>query len=392
MLAEQTIRTKNIDRLPSVDSLATSPNCFEVDLGAIAHNTAEVRRVAGTDTRIFAAVKANAYGFGVSEVADVVLASGADALALVDIADGVKLRERGVRHPILIYAGSLATNSVVNAIDQYELMPTLVDWESSAQYSSLASRPFKAFIKVDVGQERNGIAPEQAVDLVKAVRRLPNIELEGIYTHLHVPAQGESEAYIEWQYRRFLDVLRGLDAESIQIPIQMAASSAVIRLTREMMLNAIDPGRVLYGLATPGRENVRLHLRPAFASLRTRLTQVKQFRRSEFLDQMPFKGEGVTRLGVVPFGQAHGMAALNCGQVLVNGHRVEILGAPNIEHTRLDLTSVPNAKIGDEVVIIGRQGDGEISPREVMSHQNIDQALTLALEIRDSVGRLYRKP
>jgi alanine racemase len=389
MLDELSIRARRVP-LPAMHDQVTSANYFEVDLGAIAHNTAEVRRVAGAGRQIFAAVKANAYGFGVGEVADVVLASGADALALVDVGEGVKLRQRGIRQPILIYSGSLATSQVIRAIDDYELTPTLVDWAGSVAYSSLASRPLKAFLKVDVGLERNGIAPESAVELIKAVRELSNLELEGIYTHFHVPAQLESTEYVEWQYHRFLEVLNGLHAEGIDIPVQMAASSAVLRATRDMMLSAIDPGHALYGLTAAGRERVRLDLRPAFGRLGTRLTQVKEFHRSEFADRLPFEAEGVTRIGVVPFGQSHGMVALNCGQVLVHGRRVRVLGSPHVEHTRLDLTSVPDASTGDAVVIIGRQGASEISPREIMSHHGIDRDSAVALEIRESVPRVYR--
>jgi alanine racemase len=374
----------------AIEHEATSANYFEVDLGAISHNTAEVRRLAGNATRIFAAVKANAYGFGVGEVADVVLASGADALALVDVSDGVKLRRRGIRQPILLYSGSLATHQVVNAIDEYELIPTLVDWNGAAAYSSLAYRPLKAFVKVDVGLERNGVAPEAALDLVKAIRKLPKIQIEGIYTHLHVPAQLESTEYIEWQYDRFLNLLLAMGADGIDIPVQMVASSGVIRMTRAMMLNAIDPGHSLYGLTASGRENVHLDLRPAFGNLGTRLTQVKEFRRSEFADRLPFEATGVTRIGVVPFGLAHGMGALNCGQVLVRGCRVQLLGPPHVEHTRVDLTAVPGARVGDEVVIIGRQGAGEIQLREVMAHKGIDRDMMVALEIRESVPRIYR--
>jgi len=373
-----------------IENDATSANYFEVDLGAIAHNTAQVRRLAGNETRIYAAVKANAYGFGVGEVADVVLASGADALALVEVADAVELRRRGIRQPMLLYSGSLATNHVIRACDEYGLMPTLVDWTGSAAYSSLASRPLKAFVKVDVGLERNGVASEAAVDLVKGIRKLPRIEIEGVYTHLHMPPELESSEYIDWQFQRFVNVLRALRADGINLPIQMAASSAVIRMTRDMMLNAIDPGHALYGLTAPGREQVQLELRPAFGKLGTHLTQVKEFRRAEFAGRLPFEAASVTRIGVVPFGQAHGMAALNCGQVLVHGRRVGILGTPHVEHTRLDLSAVPDAGVGDEVVIMGCQGAAEIQPREVMAHQRMDRDMRLALEVRESVPRIYR--
>jgi len=374
----------------TIEDDATSANYFEVDLGAIAHNSAEVRRLAGDQTRIFAAVKANAYGFGVGEVADVVLASGADALALVEVSDAVELRRRGIRQPILLYSGSLASRHVVRACDDYGLMPTLADWTGSAAYSSLASRPVKAFVKVDVGLERNGVAPEEAVEFIKRILRLPRIEIEGVYTHFHVPPELESSEYIDWQFQRLMSVLRALRAEGIDVPVQMAASSSVLRMTRYMMLNAIDPGHALYGLTAPGRDEVHLELRPAFGKLGTRLTQVKEFRRAEFAERLPFEAAGVTRIGVVPFGQAHGMAGLNCGRVLVHGRRVEILGSPHVEHTRLDLTAVPDASVGDEVVIIGCQGAAEIQPREVMVHQGMDRDMRLALEVRESVPRIYR--
>lgn len=374
----------------AIENGATSANYFEVDLGAIAHNTAQVRLAAGNATRIFAAVKANAYGFGVGPVADVVLASGADALALVEVADAVKLRGRGIRQPILLYSGSLPTIPVVRAIDDYGLMPTLSDLSGSTAYSSLASRPLKAFVKVDVGLERNGVAPEAAVELVKAIRKLPRIEVDGIYTHLHVPAQLDSTEYVDWQYGRFVTLLGALGAEGIDIPVQMAASSGVMRMTRDMLLNAIDPGHAFYGLTASGRERVHLDLRPAFGTLGTRLTQVKDFRRAEFADLLPFEAAGVRRIGVIPFGQAHGMAALSCGEVLVRGRRSRILGTPHVEHTRIDLTDVAEASVGDDVVIIGCQGTGEIRPREVMAHQGMDRDMTLALQVRESVPRIYR--
>jgi alanine racemase len=371
------------------ESHAARPNHLEVDLGAIQHNVAQVRAVAG-DARIFAAVKANAYGFGLEEVAEAILASGANALAMVDIPDAIRLRERGVDHPILIYAGNLVTKELVHAVEHYRVMPTLVDMDTSIGYSSFAVRPLEVFIKVDVGLERNGITADAAVDFVKSVRKLPRISIQGIYTHMHVPLhQAESESYIDWQYHRFMNVLEGLRENGIQIPIQMAASSSVIRSTTKMMLNAVDPGHLLYGLTPLGRENIRLNLRPAFSSLRTRLIQVKDVQRAEFVEQAPFRMDSVRRLGVIPFGRADGMVTVNSGVVLVHGQRAQILGAPSVEHTRIDLTNVPSAKAGDDVVIIGRQGGDEITLQQVMTHQKFDRDLAVALEVRESVPRTY---
>jgi alanine racemase len=94
---------------------------------------------------------------------------------------------------------------------------------------------------------------------------------------------------------------------------------------------------------------------------------------------------------VIPFGEAHGMVTLNSGHVLIHGRRVRILGAPHVEHTRLDLTDVPDAVVGDEVIVIGTQGNTEISRREVMSYQGMGREVALALQVRDSVARQYRR-
>lgn len=367
------------------------PNRFQVDTKAIAHNIAEIRRIAGPTTRIFAPVKANAYGFGLPEIADAAISAGADALALVEVSDALRIRQRGIRQPILIYAGNLLSRPIINAIEEFDLTPTLVDLEGLEAYSRSVSRPTKAFVKVDVGLERNGGYPRAAIEVIRAACRVQNIQIEGIYAHLHVPSSRESSLrYVKWQHRRFVKVIASLEADGIHIPIQMLASSSVILTTRNMMLNAVDPGHLIYGLLPPGQTALGLPLKPAFAALRTWLVQVKTpCERSEFMGDAPIDLQHVRRYGIVPFGSADGMSRLNCGEVLVHGRRVRILGAPSLEHTRVDLTEIPDARSGDDVVVIGGQGSAEISPAEVMAYQGMDRQTSLALEVRHSVAREY---
>ena len=373
------------------DEALGRPNCLEVDLGAIAHNTGLTRKMAGPDTRIFAALKANAYGFGLVEVARTVLAAGADALAMVDVEDAIELREHGIRAPILLYAGNLATNAFARAIEQYDLIPSVVDADAAMAYSSLVSRPIKTFVKVDVGLERNGTPAESTLDLIKVVCDLPHLKVEGVYTHMHMPAEGGTEDYMQWQYDRFIGALKRLRDEKIDVPVQMAASSSILRMTGGMMLNAIDPGHVLYGLTPPGTAKLAIPFQPAFRALKSRLVQVKEIRRTDFVEQAPFDIKGVHRMGVFPMGRADGIAALNCGQVLLHGRRARMLGRPSLEHSRVDLTAIPEAAAGDEVVIIGSQGQAELSLHEVMAHQGMERDLALALEVRSSVRRAYSR-
>jgi alanine racemase len=365
----------------------TRPNVCEVDLSAIASNTSVVRELLGPGVQFYAALKANAYGFGLMEVAGTVLGAGADALAMAELADASRLRDAGITSPILLYPGGFATAETADLMRRQNIFPTVLDLQSAQTYSGSVSAEMPVFVKVDVGLERLGVPAEKAVKFVQSVVELPNLTVRGIYTHMHLVDGARAEEYAAWQFRRFVHVIDELDRLGLPIPVRMASSSASVRMTSAMNLNAADPGHLIYGLvrAGPGR---RLDLRPALLSLRTKLIQVRELTRVEWFEEAPFDSEGVTRLGVIPMGRADGMTALNGGHVLVRGTRVPILAKPSLEHTRLDLSRVDDAKSGDEVVIIGRQGREEITTREVASFQAMPEA-GVALEVRPSVTRVY---
>jgi alanine racemase len=363
------------------------PNIFEISLDAVRANTATIRALIGQDVSLFAALKANAYGFGLAEVAGALLESGVDGLALAELSDAIELREAGVKVPILLYPGVLASAYVAQAIEEYALFPTLLDGETARIFAESVRRELKVFIKIDVGLERLGVRPEAAVEFIQHVHGLGNLSAHGIYTHLHVIESADSEEYANWQFKRFLAVLQALDRLGCHIPIRMAASSAVIRMTQAMNLNAADPGHLLYGLAPQG-PGMKVTVRPAFQSIKSRLIEVKTTSRPAWRRHAPFVVDKVTQLGIIPIGRADGMAALNCGYVLVHGQRARILTPPSLEHTRIDLSGITTAKVGDEVIVIGRQGRESITTSDVAAHQGIPE-IALALEVRPSVKRLY---
>jgi alanine racemase len=136
-------------------------------------------------------------------------------------------------------------------------------------------------------------------------------------------------------------------------------------------LNAVDPGRVLYGIVFPG-ETSPVPLRPTLRALASRVIALKELMpRERFAGLAPFPVTGPMRLGVIPVGLADGMAWLHAARVLVRGQAVPIVTGPNLEHTRIDLTGVPDARVGDEAVIIGRQGDAEITVAEVAKRHGL---------------------
>src|SRR5438094_768461 len=223
------------------------PTWFEIDLDAAVDNLRAIRRLVGPGRKIVAVVKADAYGFGSLEMGRAFAAHGADALGVADVADGVRLRDAGLTLPILMYPNALpeAADDAIGA----DLIPTLTVLDAACAYDDAAARrarPADVFVKVDVGLERLGVPADQAVKLVLAIRDLAGLRLAGLCTHLHVPT-GADPAYVEWQFGRFTAVLDALAAQGVDVPIRLAASSPLVLGFPSTYLNAVDPGRMLYG-------------------------------------------------------------------------------------------------------------------------------------------------
>jgi alanine racemase len=361
------------------------PTTLQIDLDAAAANVRVVRQLVGPARKIFAVVKADGYGHGAAELGAVFVAHGADALAVADLSEGVRLRQRGITAPVLVYPNSLP-DAAPDAL-AHRLTPTLVDLDAARAYAQAATGPCDIFVKIDVGLERLGVPAEQAVKTITAMLELPHLRLGGLCAHPH--AHGTDPAYIEWQLGRFTAVVDELQARGIAVPIRLFAASPFVLRFPQTYLNAVDPGRMLYGITFPG-ETPPVPLRPVFHALVTRVIALKELTlRERFAEQAPFPVLAPMRLGVIPMGLADGLAWLHAGRVLVRGRAAPILTGPNLEHTRIDLTSVPDARVGDEVVIIGRQGDEEITIAEVAKRHGLGLH-HVATTVGPRVTRVYR--
>ncbi len=361
------------------------PTTLQIDLDAAAANVRVVRQLVGPARKIFAVVKADGYGHGAAELGAVFVAHGADALAVADLGEGVRLRQRGITAPVLVYPNSLP-EAAPEAL-AHRLTPTLVDLDAAGAYAQAATEPCDIFVKIDVGLERLGVPAEQAVKTITAMLELPHLRLAGLCAHPH--AHGTDPAYIEWQLGRFTAVVDELQTRGIAVPIRLFAASPFVLRFPQTYLNAVDPGRMLYGITFPG-ETPPMPLRPVFEALVTRVIALKELTpRERFAEQAPFPVTAPMKLGVIPMGLADGLAWLHAGRVLVRGRAVPILTGPNLEHTRIDLTSVPDARVGDEVVIIGRQGDEEITIAEVAKRHGLGLH-HVATTVGPRVTRVYR--
>ncbi|HEY7434120.1 MAG TPA: alanine racemase [Methylomirabilota bacterium] len=361
------------------------PTWLEIDLDAAAANLRAVRSLVGPSRKIFAVVKADGYGFGAAEMGAVFARQGADYLAVADLTEGIRLRRRGIGTPILVYPNSLPGAAAETLA--HGLVPTLVDLEAARAYSEAATGPSEVFVKVDVGLERLGVPAEHAVKVIVAMLELRHLRLGGVCAHPHAEVGGDP-AYADWQLERFTGVVDELEARGVRVPVRLLASSPFVLRFPHTYLNAVDPGRMLYGITFPG-ETPPVPLRPALRALATRVIALKELApRERFAAQAPFPVTAPLRLGVIPMGSADGLRWLHAGRVLVRGRAVPLIGSPSLEHTRIDLTSAPDAAVGDEVVIIGRQGALEISPAEVASHHGLGLH-HVATTVGPRVARVY---
>jgi alanine racemase len=374
---------------PADATVRPRPNRLEVSSAAIRHNLSALRRSAGSGVKIFVALKGNACGFGLLPAARLCGSAGADGLAVVDLADAVAVRDSGVTAPILVYAGNLIDGETIRAARQFDLTLTVHDPCSAQAIERHADVPIRIFVEVNVGGERFGLEPDAVLAAVARLRAAPHVVIAGIYTHMHVPSGAGMERQIAWEFARFQSVLSALHAAGTDIPIQMAASSKLLLATLKMNLSAIDPGHLVFGLDPGGTRNVDLGLHRALHAFKSALVQVNTLHRSAQLEDAPFKIIPGMKVGVIPIGWSDGFRTLHCGQVLVRGRRVPVLGAPSAEHARLDLTGLSDVAVGDEVVVIGQQGDSSIDLAEVQRFQAGIRESAITRGISRAIPRVY---
>jgi alanine racemase len=363
---------------------------LDVDLAAIEHNARSLRRAVGAGVELYAALKCNAYGFGLVPVAHTLVRAGVDAVAVSRMQDAIELRSNDVTLPILLYAGAEVTPTFAQALEEYELTPTVLDQRSAEALSTHLTGDRGVFVKIDVGQRRLGSEPRAARSLIEAIGELPKLRVNGVYTHMAVPGDPEGASYVEREFALFEACLAELDAAGLAPPVRMAASSSVLRLSDRMNLSAVDPGRSYFGVAPSGPATEALQLRCALRALRTRLLQVK------VVDDDPRRPPplvpvtGGMLLGVIPLGTADGLDRASGAYALVRGRRAPLVEPISLEHCRLDLSDCPDAFVGDEVVLIGAQGAEAISVDDVASHRGFGNAAhQVAINVADSVPRRY---
>lgn len=334
------------------------PVLAEIDLTAVTENLTRVRELTGSGRKIIPAVKADAYGHGVVPVSRHLQALGVDGIATANVDDAVSARAAGISLPILIYGAQLPSGN--EALLDHGLTPTIYDRAGLDSVDALGrarGHPVAVHVKVDAGLGRLGVRLNEAAGFLAEALSRDGVALEGVYTH--IPFSSTDGA--DWSACRlaaFADMLGSVeDMHGIDIPIKQASASSLLSARVPDRLNTVAPGHLIFGLSplsdVPPAE---IGVRPALVSLRAKLIHVADRHTG---DDLAGGSAAAGRTGVILFGMDNGFRPAPAGKtahVLCRGVRCPVTSV-SAEYACIDLSALPDAVVGDDVTIIGNDGD-----------------------------------
>jgi alanine racemase len=360
------------------------PCWAEIDLDAIEHNVRLlVDRAAPAS--VYAVVKANAYGHGAIAVARAAVEAGARGLAVVCVDEGEELRRANVDAPVLVVGA--VQESEAEAIVELRLTPTVTSMPLAIALSHHASErgvTQSIHIELESGLNRNGLAARELIALAEAARSLPNLEIEGLYTHFAAAEEGD-QTFTRAQHHALVEISRRLS----WIPVRHCSASASLLLTPELRMDAVRAGLAVYGYH-PAPELNGADLRPAL-SLKSRIARVIDVEPGTTVGYgRTWTARRPSRIALIMCGYADGLrrSLSNRGAVLVRGRRAPITGRIAMDMCMADVTDIEGVAPGDEAVIIGAQGDQRIDADEIAALADTISWEVLA-GISARVPRLY---
>ena len=327
----------------------------EIDLGAIGHNLREIRKHVAPQVKLCAVVKANAYGHGALAVARKAVEVGADYLATATLGEALELRQAGYTTPILILG--LVPPEGACALVEHDITQTICDLELAKAISVEAQRQGKSakvHLKVETGMGRIGVSPEDIGELAAEVRALPGIEIEGLFSHF-AAADSTDKSFVQEQLAAFRRAIGAVEARGISIPIQHIAESAAILEIPEAHFDMVRAGIIEYGLWPSNEVTHPIDLRPAMR-LCARIAFIKTVPQGTTIGYgRVFRTERESRIATLPIGYADGYvrAYAKHGAVEICGKRAPIAGRVCMDQVMVDITDIPEAKVGTEATLFG---------------------------------------
>jgi alanine racemase len=355
----------------------------EVDLNNFIGNLKEIKRLIGPQVDFMQVVKADAYGHGAIEISNVALKSGARMLGVANADEGVQLRISGIEAPIVILGPS--TTAEIEQIIKYNLAPSVSDLVFAKKlHKELEKSGHKlpVHIEVDTGMGRGGTMHSEALKLILEISKLPAITLEGIFSHL--AASEFMMTCNDKQWHLFSDLLTDLQRRGINIPIRHIENSGAILNYPDFKLNMVRPGIMTYGIYPLPDNQSKAKLAPVM-SFKTSIVLLKDFPAGYGIGYgSTYITKKQTRIATIPvgYGDGYGFILSNQGEALIRGKRAPIAGRVSMDMCTIDVTHIPDCAMGDEVVLLGRQGKEYISANEIAA-----KAKTISYEVLCALGK-----
>jgi alanine racemase len=347
------------------------PVWMEVNLDNLAYNIRQIKNNIKAPASIMGIVKADGYGHGAVEISRVLLEEGVQRLGVAVLDEGIALRQEGIDVPILVLG--YTPPQLFDKVLEHRITPTLYNYQDALRLSELASKngsSVKVHLKLDTGMGRIGMIPGQdSLDMVSNIYALPGIKIEGIFTHFSV-ADEKDKTYTREQFKKFTGFVNALKERGIDIPLRHAGNSAASIDLPETHLDMVRPGVILYGLYPSDEvEKGKLSLKP-LASLKTVISHVKTVPPGTSVGYgRKYISAGERVIATLPIGYADGYTRLLSGKasVLVHGTRAPLAGNICMDQCMIDVTGIDGVKVGDEVVLMGSQGEETITAEELAS-------------------------
>ncbi|MFC1656594.1 alanine racemase [Patescibacteria group bacterium] len=363
---------------------------LEINLENLKYNVNTLKSFLDPKVKFMAVVKSNAYGHGMVQIAKEASVAGADWFGVFTVEEALKLRKNRLQKPILVF-GPVSEDDIRQAVAK-NITLTVYNRENAKLISKIAIKARKAcdiHIKVNTGMNRLGIDSEEAVDFVKYIKRLPKVNLDGIYSHF-AAAGSTNRTYTFKQLGTFQELIIKLDRLGLRPPVAHIANSAAALEIPSSHLDLVRCGIAIYGLFSNARLSTYFDLKPVL-EFKTQLIEFRKLSGGEKVSyDCTYTTPKPTLVGIVPVGYTHGydFKFSNRGKMLLDGRRAPVIGRVCMEFTLLDITDIPDAKTGDEVIILGKQGNENITAGELAGYLDSINYETVT-KIPESVKRIY---
>jgi len=341
------------------------PTFAEVDIEAIRHNLEIVSHIVKGGTKILGVVKADAYGHGMEEVSKAIM-DYVDYFGVASIDEAAVLRRIGIKKPVLVIGAILPEE--IEGVLKFNIIQTVSDMEIPERLSRLAlakNKKVKVHVKIDTGMGRLGFWHEEAVVFIKKIARLKNIIIDGIFTHF--PDAEADKVFTYSQIRNFKYLIEVLWENNIFIPVKHTANSMALIDFKDSHMNMVRPGLMMYGIYPKASLMKNILLKPAL-SLKTKITHMKLIPKGRSISYgMTYVTKRPTRIATIPVGYGDGYSRRfsNKSHVLINGVLCPVTGRVCMDMCMVDVSNVPDVKTGDDVILIGSQGDKIIRAEEL---------------------------